>query len=61
MQPSISGLFVTYAYLDQTIFPDCVTNPSSLTFTSKIVAFVITPRLVYNADCGFCLTPKIFN
>ena len=50
MQPSSSGLLVTYAYLLQTILPLCVTKPSSLTLTSKTVPLVTTPKLVYNAD-----------
>lgn len=33
MQPSNSGLLVTWAYFDQTTFPVCVTNPNSETFT----------------------------
>jgi len=33
MQPSSSGLFVTWAYFDQTTLPVWVTNPSSETFT----------------------------
>ena len=48
IHPSFSGLFVTCAYLPQMTFPPCVTNPNSLTFTSMIVPFVITPSPVYN-------------
>mmetsp|Transcript_9299 Transcript_9299/g.15281 ORF Transcript_9299/g.15281 Transcript_9299/m.15281 type:complete len:206 (+) Transcript_9299:1-618(+) len=59
MQPSISGLLVTCAYLAKITFPVCVTKPSSDTFTSMIVPLVMTPRLVYNADCGFFLTLTI--
>jgi len=58
MQPSNSGLFVTCAYLPHTTLPDCVTRPNSLTFTSKMVPFVITPKLVYNGDDGFFYTRK---
>ena len=43
IQPSFSGLFVTCAYFPHTTFPPCVTIPSSETFTSIIVPFVITP------------------
>lgn len=50
MQPSSSGLLVTCAYLPHTTLPDCVTSPNSLTFTSRIVPLVITPRLVYRGD-----------
>jgi hypothetical protein len=50
---------VTCAYFPQTILPDCVTKPSSLTLTSMIVPFVNTPRFVYNADDGFFFTPMI--
>lgn len=63
IHPSFSGLFVTRAYLPilhsflsllpHTTFPDSVTNPNSLTFTSMIVPFVITPSSVYNLLCGF--------
>ena len=59
MQPSNSGLFVTCAYLPHTTLPDCVTRPNSLTFTSKMVPFVITPKLVYNGDDGFFYTRKM--
>lgn len=69
MHPSFSGLFVTCAYLPipqsslpsipHTTFPDSVTNPNSLTFTSMIVPFVITPSSVYNLLCGFFFTPII--
>ena len=37
IHPSSSGLLVTWAYLPHTTFPDWVTNPSSLTFTSNMV------------------------
>ena len=37
IQPSSSGLLVTCAYFPHTTFPDCVTRPSSLTFTSITV------------------------
>ena len=67
IHPSFSGLFVTCAYLPilhsflsllpHTTFPDSVTNPNSLTFTSMIVPFVITPSSVYNLLCGFFFTP----
>ena len=60
MHPSFSGLFVTCAYFPQTTLPPGVTNPSSLTFTSMIVPFVTTPRLVYACPFGFFFTPKIF-
>ena len=50
IQPSNSGLFITYAYLLQITLPVYVTIPSSLTFTSIMVPFVITPKFVYNAD-----------
>ena len=43
MQPSFSGLFVTWAYLPHTTLPPDVTNPSSLMFTSMMVPFVMTP------------------
>ena len=33
MQPSFSGLLVTWAYLPQTILPVVVTRPNSLTLT----------------------------
>lgn len=33
MQPSFSGLFVTWAYFPHTTLPAGVTRPSSLTFT----------------------------
>lgn len=69
MHPSFSGLFVTCAYLPiphsllpilpQTTFPDSVTNPSSLTFTSMMVPFVITPSSVYSLLCGFFFTPMM--
>lgn len=59
MHPSFSGLLVTCAYLLQITLPPCVTSPNSLTFTSKMVPFVITPSPVYKEDCGFCLTPRI--
>lgn len=61
MHPSFSGLLVTWAYLLQMTFPVCVTSPNSLTLTSSIVPFVMTPSPVYNCDCGFFLTPKISN
>lgn len=50
IHPSFSGLLVTYAYLLQITFPDYVTNPNSLTFTSNIVPLVITPNVVYKLD-----------
>lgn len=40
-------------------FPDGVTNPNSLTFTSRIDPLVITPKDVYNSDYGFFFTPFI--
>jgi len=43
MQPSFSGLLVTWAYFPQTTFPPEVTRPSSLMLTSMIVPFVMTP------------------
>lgn len=46
MQPSFSGWLVTCAYFAHTTFPPCVTIPSSLTLTSIIVPFVITPSEV---------------
>jgi hypothetical protein len=46
MQPSISGLFVTCAYLPQTTLPVVVTRPSSLTLTSIMVPLVITPSYI---------------
>ena len=59
MHPSFSGLLVTCAYFPHTTFPVCVTRPKSLTLTSIIAPFVITPRDVYIFDCGFLLTPRI--
>lgn len=61
MHPSFSGLLVTCAYLLQITLPDYVTKPNSLTFTSKIAPFVITPSVVYKLDYGFFLTPRIYN
>ena len=37
IQPSFSGLFVTWAYFPHTTFPPLVTRPSSLILTSKTV------------------------
>jgi hypothetical protein len=37
MHPSISGLFVTCAYLLQTTLPVCVTKPNSDTLTYRTV------------------------
>lgn len=59
MQPSFSGLFVIYAYLDKTTFPVYVINPKSETLTSITVPLVITPKLVYKADYGFFFTPTM--
>ena len=59
IQPSFSGLFVTWAYLPQTTLPPCVTRPSSEMFTSRTVPFVITPKLVNIGEEGFFLTPMI--
>ncbi len=61
IHPSSSGLLVTWAYLDQTTLPVCVTSPSSDTLTSSTVPFVITPNDVYVFDCGFFFTPNIGN
>jgi hypothetical protein len=61
MQPSFSGLFVTWAYLPKTTLPPAVTMPSSETFTSMTVPFVRTPRDVYIGDCGFFFTPRIWS
>src|ERR1700733_3551735 len=61
MQPSFSGLFVIWAYFPKTTLPPVVTMPSSETFTSMTVPFVITPSCVYIGDCGFFLTPRICN
>lgn len=51
MQPSFSGLFVTWAYLPHTTFPAGVTSPNSLTFTcmhknSHIVTLYPKTRLI---------------
>ena len=46
MQPSFSGLLVTWAYLPHTTLPPGVTSPSSLTLTSITVPFVTTPSWV---------------
>nr|AFK41488.1 unknown [Medicago truncatula] len=59
MQPSFSGLLVTWAYLPHTTFPAGVTRPSSLTFTSIIDPLVMTPREVYMGPLGFFFTPII--
>ena len=59
MHPSNSGSFVTWAYLPHTTRPVVVTKPSSDTFTSMTVPFVITPNDVYIALEGFFLTPKM--
>mmetsp|Transcript_1815 Transcript_1815/g.3305 ORF Transcript_1815/g.3305 Transcript_1815/m.3305 type:complete len:232 (-) Transcript_1815:192-887(-) len=59
MQPSFSGWLVTWAYFPQTTFPELVTSPSSLTFTSMTVPRVMTPSSVYMEDCGFFLTPMM--
>mmetsp|Transcript_22621 Transcript_22621/g.30992 ORF Transcript_22621/g.30992 Transcript_22621/m.30992 type:complete len:128 (+) Transcript_22621:710-1093(+) len=59
IQPSNSGLLVICAYFPHTTLPDWVTNPNSLTFTSMIVPFVMTPSDVNNDDDGFFLTPRI--
>merc|ERR1719447_889899 len=59
IQPSFSGLLVTWAYLPHTTFPPLVTKPNSLMFTSNTVPFVITPRLVYIGLLGFFFTPII--
>ena len=61
MQPSFSGLFVTWAYLPNTTLPPAVTMPSSETLTSMTVPLVITPSWVYIGLCGFFLTPRICN
>ena len=50
MQPSFSGLLVTWAYLPQTTLPEGVTRPRSEQFTSIMVPFVITPSDVYSGD-----------
>lgn len=55
MHPSFSGTFVTWAYLPQTTLPPGVTRPSSLTLTSMMVPFVMTPRDVYDWPLGFFL------
>jgi len=57
MQPSFSGLLVTWAYLPQTTLPDGVTKPKSEQLTSMMVPLVMTPKEVYSGDCGFFLTP----
>lgn len=44
--PSSSGLFVTWAIFPHATLPVVVTKPSSETFTSTMVPFVRTPRLV---------------
>ena len=49
IQPSFSGLLVTYAYFPHTTLPVYVTKPSSETLTSITVPLVITPKLVYIA------------
>lgn len=59
MQPSFSGLLVTWAYLPHTTLPPGVTRPSSDTFTSMMVPRVITPRLVYAWPLGFFLMPMM--
>jgi hypothetical protein len=46
MQPSFSGLFVTWAYFPKTTLPPAVTMPSSDTLTSMTVPLVSTPREV---------------
>ncbi len=43
----------------QTTFPPGVTKPNSLTFTSIMDPFVITPKLVNKGECGFFFTPII--
>jgi len=59
IQPSISGLLVTCAYLPQTILPPGVTKPNSLTLTSIIVPFVMIPNDEYKLECGFFFTAII--
>ena len=59
MQPSFSGLLVTWAYLPQTTLPPVVTRPSSLTLTSITVPLVMTPSCVYSGEDGFFLTPMM--
>mmetsp|Transcript_19661 Transcript_19661/g.39855 ORF Transcript_19661/g.39855 Transcript_19661/m.39855 type:complete len:299 (-) Transcript_19661:181-1077(-) len=59
--PSSSGLFVIWANFAQATFPDVVTRPKSLTFTSMTVPFVTTPKLVYRALLGFFLTLRMSN
>lgn len=61
MQPSSSGLLVTWAYLDHTTLPVWVTRPSSETLTYSTVPLVITPKVVYVFDWGFFFTPNIGN
>lgn len=46
MQPSFSGLLVTWAYLPHTTLPPGVTRPSSDTLTSMTVPLVTTPSCV---------------
>lgn len=41
IQPSNSGLFVTWAYFDHTTFPVCVTKPKSETLTYSTVPKII--------------------
>lgn len=45
--------------IPQTTFPEGVTRPNSLTFTSIMEPLVMTPNSVYNLLCGFFFTPKI--
>jgi len=52
-------MVVIYAYLLNTTFPLLVTRPKSDTFTSTIVPFVSTPKLVNNALYGFLFTLTI--
>ena len=44
MQPSFSGLLVTWAYLPHTTLPPGVTSPSSLTFTCAHTCFTVVLR-----------------
>ncbi|CAG2178265.1 unnamed protein product, partial [Oppiella nova] len=46
-------------YFPQTTFPDWVTRPNSLMFTSMTVPFVMTPNDVYIGELGFFFTPII--
>mmetsp|Transcript_48054 Transcript_48054/g.154009 ORF Transcript_48054/g.154009 Transcript_48054/m.154009 type:complete len:200 (+) Transcript_48054:113-712(+) len=59
MQPSFSGLLVTWAYLPHTTLPPGVTRPSSDTFTSTMVPLVMTPMVEYMGPLGFFFTPMM--